>query len=211
MQTTAPVSATGPESTADELAVRWLYPRDLADTPLSEAQLTLGRDPGNDVVLDGTTTSRRHALLLKRGRAVAIRDLGGQNGVYCDGVRVDGYGALVPGTVLRLGGWVAVVVRLAKGRRIAFGEVASGLLGSEALNEALELARRMAPSDLNILVQGETGSGKELVARAIHSASGRSGRMVSVNCAALAESLVEAELFGHERGAFTGAGAALWG
>jgi DNA-binding NtrC family response regulator len=76
----------------------------------------------------------------------------------------------------------------------------------EPMLEVLERVRRVAPTDTTVLIQGETGTGKELVARAIHSQSNlRKRALVSVNCAAFAETQIESELFGHERGAFTGA------
>jgi DNA-binding NtrC family response regulator len=82
-----------------------------------------------------------------------------------------------------------------------------GIIGeSGPMQEALSLVRRVAPSDATVLIRGESGTGKELIANAIHYASPRAaGPLVKVNCAALAESLLEAELFGHEKGAFTGA------
>jgi two-component system response regulator HydG len=80
------------------------------------------------------------------------------------------------------------------------------LLGeSEPMRRLREQARRLAPTGLPVLVCGETGTGKEVLARALHEASGRPGPFVAVDCAALASSLVESELFGHARGAFTGA------
>src|SRR5689334_22080831 len=77
---------------------------------------------------------------------------------------------------------------------------------SPAIRKALDRVRLVAPTDTTVLIQGETGTGKELIARAVHKQSRRSGRaFVSVNCAALAPSLISSELFGHEKGAFTGA------
>jgi DNA-binding NtrC family response regulator len=88
-----------------------------------------------------------------------------------------------------------------------------GIIGeSGAMQEVLSVVRRVAPSDATVLIRGESGTGKELIAKAIHYASPRAARaLVKVNCAALAESLLEAELFGHEKGAFTGAVAARKG
>ena len=74
-----------------------------------------------------------------------------------------------------------------------------------ASQDLLAQADRVAASDANVLIIGETGTGKELIARHVHQQSGRSGPFVAVNCGAISESLVEAELFGHEAGAYTGA------
>ncbi|MFP2959408.1 sigma 54-interacting transcriptional regulator [Myxococcus sp. 1LA] len=83
-----------------------------------------------------------------------------------------------------------------------------GLIGESPSMRALyRQVERLGPTPLNVLIQGETGSGKELVARALHRRSGRRGRLVAINCAALPENLIERELFGHARGAFSGAGA----
>jgi DNA-binding NtrC family response regulator len=92
-------------------------------------------------------------------------------------------------------------------QRVARSPVADGFLGSSAVvTRLLEQVRKVAPSDANVLLTGESGTGKELVARIIHARSDRAnGPFVPVDCAALPEGLLESELFGHERGAFTGA------
>ncbi len=121
------------------------------------------------------------ALLRAVQRAVALTRLGRENSRLREAARVD--------------------------------DASSGLLGtSAALQSVRQLVAQVAPSDATVLLTGETGTGKEVVARAIHSQSPRAGQpFVPVHCAALAESVLESELFGHERGAFTGAVAAKRG
>ena len=85
-------------------------------------------------------------------------------------------------------------------------EVERLLVGSsEGMKQVKRLISMVAPAEAPVMVQGETGVGKELVAEALHAASGRSGPIVAVNCAAIPSELLESELFGHEKGAFTGA------
>ncbi len=97
-------------------------------------------------------------------------------------------------------------------REVELGRAEEELVGeAPALREALTLLRRIAPETAPVVIRGETGTGKELAARLIHRESGRRGPFVAVNCGAIAETLLERELFGHERGAFTGADAAAPG
>ena len=91
-------------------------------------------------------------------------------------------------------------------RQSLSGQQLSGMVGrSAAMQSLFEQVRRVAPLDVCVLVQGESGTGKELVARAVHDLSGRDGRFVAVNCGAIAPDLLSSQLFGHERGSFTGA------
>src|SRR5205814_1600044 len=89
----------------------------------------------------------------------------------------------------------------------ADGETHDLVGASEAMRRLRALIGQYAPTSLPVLITGETGTGKELVARAIHDQSGRSGAFIPVNCGSIPRDLVESELFGHERGAFTGASA----
>jgi two-component system response regulator FlrC len=168
--------------------------------------LVLGRGEDCAVPLPGTEISRSHAEILREGAIVTLRDLGSRNGVFLRGVAVE-RAPLRMGDVIRLGEWVGVVVATpAEGAAGGdFGGIAPGLYGGRLLRETLAPVERAARSDLPIMVHGETGTGKEWTARAIHKWSGRSGPFLAVNCAALPESLAEAELFGYRKGAFTGA------
>jgi DNA-binding NtrC family response regulator len=154
------------------------------------------------------TVSRVHAELEPRGDGVWIRDLGSKNGTFVDGILVERARLPASGRV-RLGNVVLGVQLGAEAAQIPLWPEArfGPLLGqSEAMRELFMRLGQCVQSDAAVLVQGPTGTGKELVARAIHEGSGRSeGPFGIVDCAALPETLLEGELFGYVRGAFTGA------
>jgi DNA-binding NtrC family response regulator len=168
----------------------------------------IGRDEDCAIELADPAVSRRHAQLERApgSPSLSITDLGSRNGTRVNGKIVQ-HARLRSNDVLRVGGSIFVVTESPG----AFGEVAPGLFGGSALARALLPLHRAAKSDLPIVLEGETGTGKEVVTRAVHGWSGRSGPLLAINCAALPVQLAEAELFGYRRGAFTGADRASLG
>ncbi len=176
-------------------AIRWVFPTPLV-TPL-RGQQVVGRDESCDTVLSGNEVSRRHAEFRVDGPVAAVRDLQSRNGVFVNGSkRADA--PLARGDVIRCGEWVGIVARTA-GEHDGFREIAPGWFGGARLAAAVEHARRLNDAS-PVVVQGEAGTGKEGMARAIHAGSGRSGPFVPVTCASLPGELAEAELFGTARG-----------
>jgi transcriptional regulator of acetoin/glycerol metabolism len=151
-------------------------------------------------------TSRRHLALRRAGADWQIEDLRSRNGTLHNGRRVERV-TLADGDLIEAGG--AMFRFSAAGARHPAGPPEATGAFPRTLNPALEgriqQTLKISPSSVPVLVRGETGTGKELLARAIHSASGRPGPFVAVNCGALPRELVESELFGHRRGAFSGA------
>ncbi|HEX6243570.1 MAG TPA: sigma 54-interacting transcriptional regulator [Polyangiales bacterium] len=182
--------------------------------------LVVGRAQPASVVLDDPTLSRSHARLSVRQGQLFLEDLGSRNGCLLNEKRVS-EAALSEGDVVRLG---AVELRIS-GRIYTARPEASVLhsppeeraaetdgpphptiVSSPCMIRLYELIERAARTTIPVLIEGETGSGKELVARAIHRASRPDTPMKALNCATIPASLIEGILFGHERGAFTGAG-----
>jgi transcriptional regulator of acetoin/glycerol metabolism len=165
-------------------------------------ELTLGRDEDCAVRLSNTDISRHHAALRRTPSdpGILIVDLNSRNGTRVNGRAVRS-ARLQANDVVRLGGAVFVVTEGVG----SFSEVAPGLLAGAAFERALAPLNQAARTDLPIVLEGETGTGKEVVTHAVHAWSGRTGPLVAINCAALPQGLAEGELFGYRRGAFTGA------
>ena len=171
------------------------------------AVCTVGKSDDNDLVLPDDTVSRRHLEIARTAEGLHVRDLGSTNATRIGGAQIRE--ALVDaGTILHVGD-VEVLVGVAIDR-VAVPMSASDRFGI-ALGKSHEMRRlfgvleRVAKTPANVLLTGETGTGKDVLARSIHLASGRKGAFEVLDCGAIVPTLVESELFGHERGAFTGA------
>jgi len=170
-------------------------------------KLAVGTAAGNDLVLTDDTVSRYHLELSRAKAGVAVTDCGSTNGTFANGVGIT-LGTVPAGTVLQLG---KTKLRVDDGERrmleLHAGDALAGLRGrSPAMRLVMAKVQRAAASDVSVLVVGESGTGKEVVARGLHDLGRRVAEpFVAVDCGALSPALVASELFGHERGAFTGA------
>ncbi|MFZ4735786.1 MAG: sigma 54-interacting transcriptional regulator [Bradymonadia bacterium] len=168
----------------------------------------LGTSPENDFELNDGTTSRYHARIDADLWGHRVIDLESKNGTFIGDLRIcDAY--LPPGGLLRIGGNTLryspgsepVEIELSRSNR--YGRMIGQ---SPSMREIFALLERVSPTDMTVLVEGESGTGKELVADAVHTHSKRStGPFVVFDCSAVASNLIESELFGHVKGAFTGA------
>jgi transcriptional regulator with GAF, ATPase, and Fis domain len=175
---------------------------------IERERVTVGRGMICSLVLTDTTVSATHFEVQASEAGFLLRDLESTNGTFCGDLNVrevwlsHGQSVRVGQTLLRFES-LEGSVDLAASVRDSFHE----LLGqSLRMREIFALLERIASSDLTVLVRGETGTGKELVARALHRASPRAAQpMVVQDCSAIPKDLIESTLFGHEKGAFTGA------
>jgi two-component system, NtrC family, response regulator GlrR len=180
-----------------------------AHEQLIDGRVLVGSSPSSGLVVQDPTVSRLHAELEAKRDGLWVRDLGSRNGTFVDGLRVTG--ACVPdkGRIRLAQVELSVDYNDGQIRSVElwqdshFGKLVGKSL---RMRELFATLSRVAPMDASILILGETGTGKELVARALHDASPRASKpFVVVDCAALPENLLDAELFGHAKGAFTGA------
>ncbi|MCA9678577.1 MAG: sigma 54-dependent Fis family transcriptional regulator, partial [Myxococcales bacterium] len=170
--------------------------------------LTIGSDPSNQLVLADPKVSRFHYRIVADDHGLRLVDRGSANGTFVAGLRArEVY--LADGARLDLGD-TTLIARLGTGEdeiELSAQERFGGAVGrSVAMRRLFAAARRAAASSASVLLLGETGTGKDVLARAIHDASPRAARpYVVFDCGAVAPSLIESALFGHVRGAYTGA------
>jgi DNA-binding NtrC family response regulator len=181
--------------------------RVVEEVALGARPLAVGAARDCDLVLADPQVSRRHAELELRPEGVRVRDLDSTNGIFWQGTRLTE--AVVPlGAAVRVGATTlrflaADAPSVPPSPRHRFGGMVGQSLPMRELFAVLELA---APSDATVLIEGESGTGKELAARALHDHSTRARvPLVVVDCSAVSETLIDSQLFGHVRGAFTGA------
>jgi transcriptional regulator with GAF, ATPase, and Fis domain len=170
--------------------------------------VTIGAMEDNDIVLADETVSRNHCKIWHEGDHYMIADLASTNGTFVNRLRIrEAY--LRPDCVITLGKTelrfapVDERLRIVPSDKQRFGE----LIGRNAkMRELYTILEKIAPTDATVIIEGETGTGKEVVARTVHQESRRrEGPFIVFDCSAVPENLIESELFGHEKGAFTGA------
>jgi two-component system, NtrC family, response regulator AtoC len=182
--------------------------------PLPRTQrVTIGRMPTCDIVIDDDSVSRQHAAILAGPQGMAIEDLGSRNKTKVTG-RTLGRGESAPlpiGAVVEVG-YATMFVQLGRPASPTSpilppsAKVSNAIVHDPTMQRLYALLDVIAPSPLNLVILGETGTGKEVFAEAIHKGSARlTAPFLKINCAALSGSLLESELFGHEKGSFTGA------
>jgi DNA-binding NtrC family response regulator len=173
-----------------------------------QGPVVVGTAPETDLRLTDRAVSRRHLELRPAGDGLWLRDLDSTNGTFLRGSKVR-EAVLQPGESFEVGRTRVEVRTSTSRRRVALSkrDRFGGLVGeSAAMKRLYSLLERVCPTDVTVLIEGETGTGKELAARALHDGGNRAaGPFVVVDCSAVSPTLIEAELFGHAKGAFTNA------
>ena len=181
---------------------------------LDKEQVVVGTGPSAELKLTDPTVSHAHLSLRMTAEGVLLTDLDSTNGTFVDDRRVRSI-YLKPGDRIELGDTrlrlerTRASLQVPLSRAHAFGELLGQSVAARRLFATLE---QIAPTDATILLEGETGTGKEVTVRSIHHKSPRAERpLVTIDCGSLPAGLIESELFGHEKGAFTGADRATRG
>ncbi|PIU58449.1 MAG: Fis family transcriptional regulator, partial [Deltaproteobacteria bacterium CG07_land_8_20_14_0_80_38_7] len=175
---------------------------------LNKDSLTVGKRDTNDIVVNDSTVSREHLDISYKEDRFLLRDLGSTNGTFINGTGVkEAY--LVPGDQIKVGNTTLEFVvfdekvRIEPSIKESFGTMCGK---SVKMRQIFSILERVSPTLATVVIEGETGTGKELVARAVHEHSQRKNKpFVVFDCSSVAPNLIESELFGHERGSFTGA------
>ena len=175
--------------------------------PIDVDAVVVGRDPGCAIVIDDPEVSAAHCELRAVDAGILVRDLGSTNGTYVGPLRVEEAIVTTPSAITL--GRVSILVEPESEHRVDVGwsDAFGPLVGrSPRMRRLFGILERIAPTPLSVLILGETGTGKELAAKAIHEASPRKGKpFVVVDCGSIPPTLAESILFGHEKGSFTGA------
>ena len=175
---------------------------------VSSETFTIGSGRSNDLHLEDSTVSRRHCEIDLIPDGYSIRDLGSTNGTYVQGVRIKS-AFLDEGTEFQLGSTRLVFCPMQEMMeyKVSQNKSFGGLLGASVpMRRVFHIAERYANTNSTMMIEGETGTGKEVLAEEIHKHSDRRSKpFIVIDCASLAKDLVASELFGHSKGAFTGA------
>ena len=172
------------------------------------SRVLIGQSPACDLRLSDRQVSRRHASLELGPRGLLLTDLESKNGTFANGMPLVAV-YLVGGEVVRMGDTTLNVERVADGATVKLTDAMrfGRMIGaSPEMRRLYPLCKRIAANNLPVIIEGETGTGKEVLAEALHEASPRAkGPFVVFDCTTVPSNLLDSALFGHERGAFTGA------
>jgi len=218
---TADLRPRSPATADDRLSLLLVHGHAPTAFPLSrDGSVTIGRAAASDILIDDPSVSRKHARVTTSEGRARVLDLASHNGVRLNGHPISGWHPLHSGDVVSLGNATLIFRRGARPVSAAPSPMNRGepsayrlelgsrwvLVADASTKASYDLLRRLARSDLSVLIHGETGVGKENAARAVHAWSARREKpFLALNCSTLSETLAESVLFGHAKGAFTDA------
>jgi transcriptional regulator with GAF, ATPase, and Fis domain len=218
--TTDPAFVGGGPEAASRPGLVLLYARNfeqfLPAYPFQSPAVVIGRDNTADVCVPEQAVSRQHARIAFEGARWVLTDLGSRNGSMVDGAFISHEVELEHLHEIRIGDALFKFVATGAERYGSYhidgrvlgerrAKVITALVGGYQMDSIAAELERIAPTQLSCVLLGETGTGKEVAARELHRVSGRRGSMQAINCAAIPHNLLESELFGYRRGAFSGA------
>ena len=178
-----------------------------SQSTVARSRITIGRSAVNDLVLTDSSISGTHAEIVLGDNGVQLHDLDSTNGTFIGAIRISS-AWIEPGMVIKVGKTEIELIQADEVQVPISGEDHYGALygRSPAMREVFAILQRVAPTEMSVLIGGQTGTGKELVARALHDESPRQkGPFVVLDCGSLPRELAEAAILGHKKGSFTGA------